>query len=298
MRETIVGDPEGGLPYSKGLMAQTLSASGLPPERAYQLARSIEARLAERAEDTIDEPGLAALAEDVLRGEEGEEAVRRYRDWQRLGRLDRPLVVLIAGTTGVGKSTLATMLAGRLGVTRVIATDAVRQVLRAYFSHEFMPSVHYSAFDAAQAVEPGDEADGDADIVGYTRQASAVNTGVEAIMERACREGTPVVVEGVHVMPGSIDPALRARCVAVEAVVVVEDEELHRAHFHQRGPSRPPERYLDAFDRIRKLQDHLVGRAREEGVAVVDNTNVDRALSQLMRIVLDAAGRALAGDAR
>ena len=38
--------------------------------------------------------------------------------------------------------------------------------------------------------------------------------------------------------------------------------------------------------------------AHEEGVAVVDNTNVDRALAELMRLVLDAAGRAMAGDAR
>lgn len=294
MPETNVGDSEGGLPFSKGLMAQALSASGLAPERAYELARSIEARLP----DHVDEAGLAALAEEVLRDEEGEEAVRRYRDWQRIGRLDRPLVVLIAGTTGVGKSTLATMLASRLGVTRVIATDAIRQVLRAFFSHDFMPSVHYSAFEAGRAVEPGEGAAGDPDLVGYMRQARAVGTGVEAIVDRACREGTPVVVEGVHVVPGSMEQELRARCVAVEAVVVVEDEELHRQHFHMRGPNRPAERYLDAFERIRKLQDHLVERAREERVAVVDNTNVDRALSELMRLVLDAAGRALSGDAR
>jgi 2-phosphoglycerate kinase len=298
MPEPIAADSEGGLPFSKGLMAQALSASGLAPERAYQLARSIEARLAERAGERFDEAGLAALAEQVLRDEEGEEAVRRYRDWQRIGRLDRPLVVLIAGTTGVGKSTLATMLANRLGVTRVIATDAIRQVLRAFFSHDFMPSVHYSAFEAGRAVEPGEGEAGDRDLVGYTRQARAVGTGVEAIVERACREGTPVVVEGVHVVPGSIDPELRARCVAVEAVVVVEDEELHRQHFHMRGPNRPAERYLESFGRIRKLQDHLVERAREESVAVVDNTSVDGALSELMRLVLDAAGRALSGDAR
>ena len=48
MAETIVTHrARGGLPYSKGLMAQSLSATGLTPSRAWALARLIEARLAE-----------------------------------------------------------------------------------------------------------------------------------------------------------------------------------------------------------------------------------------------------------
>ena len=54
--------------------------------------------------------------------------------------------------------------------------------------------------------------------------------------------------------------------MAVEALLVVEDEELHRGHFALRGAARPAERYLARFEEIRALQDHLVGaraRARE-----------------------------------
>src|SRR3954470_13947203 len=102
-----------GLPYSKGLMAQALSATALSQERSFELARLIETRLAERGEAEIDVEALHALAEEVLRAEEGERAVRRSRRWRRLDQLDRPLVVLIGGTTGVGKSTLASMLAAQ-----------------------------------------------------------------------------------------------------------------------------------------------------------------------------------------
>ena len=45
MPETIVVHKGHGLPYSKGLMAQTISATGLAPERAFELARKIEKRL-------------------------------------------------------------------------------------------------------------------------------------------------------------------------------------------------------------------------------------------------------------
>jgi 2-phosphoglycerate kinase len=274
MPETVVVHRGHGLPYSKGLMAQALSASGLAPERAHELARVVEARLAQRRQPTVDVAALRALAEEVLRESEGEQAVRRYRNWHRLDRLDRPLVVMIGGAAGVGKSTVATMLAHRLGITRVIATDVIRQVLRAFFTHEAMPSVHHSAFEVGPA--------------GFQEQADLVGTAVAAIVERAGAERTPLVVEGVHAVPGALPPEVCDECVVVEILLAVADEELHRGHFSLRGAARPAERYLAAFDAIRELQRDLERRARDAGVAVLYNEGADAVLRELMWIVLDA----------
>ena len=276
MPETIVVHRGHGLPYSKGLMAQAISATGLTPQRAFELARLVERRLDERGADTIDVASLRALAEEVLLAEEGEGAVRRYRHWHRLDRLDRPLVVMLGGAAGVGKSTLASMLAHRLGITRVIATDVIRQVLRAFFTNEAMPTVHHSAFEV--------------DLEGFREQAEHVGTGVSAIVERACAEGTPVVIEGVHVVPGALRDDLRSQCVPVEALLVVQDENLHRGHFSLRGADRPAERYHAHFHEIRALQEHLVARARGAGMPVIDNVSVEETLAMLMSLVLDVVG--------
>jgi 2-phosphoglycerate kinase len=275
MAETIVTHrARGGLPYSKGLMMQSLSATGLSPVRAWALARLVEQRLEADGSEAIESSALRTLTEEVLEQEEGREAVERYRDWEKLNQLDRPLVLLLAGTTGVGKSTLATMAAHRMGITRVIATDVIRQVLRASFSRDFMPSVHSSAFEV--------------DMEGYAEQAEAVGTGVTAIVERACDEGTPIVIEGVHVAPGMLSEELGGRCLVVEAVLVVEDEDLHRAHFEARGDRRPAERYIARFDQIRHIQDQLTGKASARKVAVIDNANIDEALGRVMDLVIHA----------
>jgi 2-phosphoglycerate kinase len=295
MPETVVLKGEHGLPYSKGLMAQSLSASGLAPDRAYELARVLEARLGERGDPTIEVNALRELAAGVVREQEGDDAARRFLAWEGLDRLERPLIVMLGGAPGVGKSTLATLLAGRVGISRVIATDAIRNVIRAFFSHDFMPVVHYSSFEAGVTVDPDEIGDGDPDLVGYLRQVASIRTGVVAIAERAIQERTPMIVEGVHVVPGTLAGEAREGCALVEAVVAIEDEEAHRSHFSLRGSGRPAMRYLRRFEQIRKLQGLLVERARARGVPVIDATNLDAAVAEAMDIVRAKVSAELSG---
>lgn len=290
--EIVVVGRDHGLPYSRYLMAQGLSAAGLAPERAYALACLVQRRLEQRARQRIGVAELRELTEEVLRAEEGEPAAGRFRAWQRLEKLDRPLVVALSGTTGVGKSTLATMLAHRLGITRIIATDVVRQVLRAYFPYELMPLVHHSAFEAGRAVGPaGTDRGRDPDLVGFADQAEQVLRGIVGVVERACVEATPVILEGVHLVPGALDEVLCGDCVAVQACLVVPDRETHRGQLALRGPARPADRYLARFEQIRKLQDLLAARAERAGVPVIENTRIDETLGRLVDLVLSAVGR-------
>jgi 2-phosphoglycerate kinase len=91
------------LPYSKGLMAKTLMATGLPPERAYELARLIEGALVRGHEETATSAErLYDVAAEVVAAHEGDEAVRGLRRLQALRELDLPLVLLVGGATGTG----------------------------------------------------------------------------------------------------------------------------------------------------------------------------------------------------
>ena len=158
-----LGDAE--FPYSKGLMARALIAVGVPADRAYNLAQRIELDLAERGERSIDVERLLVLAREVLGDEEGGRAVTRLRRLSDLQALDVPIILLIGGSTGTGKSTVAAEVAHRLGITRVASTDFIRQTMRAFFSPEFMPTIHFSSFEAGQALD--EEVTGDPTVVGF-----------------------------------------------------------------------------------------------------------------------------------
>jgi 2-phosphoglycerate kinase len=287
----IVVRSEFGLPYSKGLMAQSIMATGLAPERSFALATEIERRLNVGSASEIELDELRALAEEVLSHEEGDEVVNRFRRWWRLRRLDQPLIVMIGGVTGVGKSTVATQLAGRLGITRVIATDQLRQVVRAFFSHDFMPAVHHSSFNVAAAL-PTYRDDESGTVAGFLRQAHDLAPGIDALAQRAISEGTPIVLEGVHLLPEIPDPKLRRQAIDVRVLLTARDEQEHRAHFHIRGAETPraSDRYLEAFDRIRVLQDYLIERAEREGIPIIDEPGIEGALGRVTEVVLEAIG--------
>jgi 2-phosphoglycerate kinase len=297
VRERRHGEPlplgDADLPYSKGLMARALIATGVPADRAYQLARRVEVDLAERRESTVDLERLRGLARESLGDEEGERAVTQLQRLAELQSLDVPIIVLIGGSTGTGKSTVAAEVAHRLGITRVASTDFIRQTMRAFFSREFMPTIHYSSFEAGEAVD--EDVTGDPTVVGFVDQCRHVCVGVEAAIHRSLTEGWSMVMEGVHLVPGLL-PAEVEGALIVQVVVEIADADVHRMHFHVRDAStggiRAMDKYLGKLEDIRRIQTYVVARARREEVPVVENANVDRTIDQVIELVMRAAERA------
>jgi 2-phosphoglycerate kinase len=280
---------EHGLPYSRGLMARALMAVGVAPDRAYSLARRVGDDLEARGSDVVELDRLEALAIERLGEVEGREALRQLRRYQQLRELDLPIVILVGGATGTGKSTVATEIAYRLGITRVTSTDFIRQTMRAFFSHEFMPAIHYSSFEAGLAVPEAD----DPLVAGFLEQSRQVLVGARASLDRALQEGWSMVLEGVHLVPGLLPSALEETLVTA-CVLRIDDETAHAQHFFTRdaGTDRPMAKYLDRFREIRRLQDFIVGRAQREGVPVIENDSAERSTRAVAELVLSAAERA------
>jgi len=199
----------------------------------------------------------------------------------------KPVIVLIGGATGTGKSTVATEVAHRLGINRVSSTDVVRQTLRAFFAPEYMPAIHRSSFDAA----PGESL-----VDAFLEQTKEVLVAVEGSVERAVGEGWSMVLEGVHLVPGMLSiPGGEA--IVAQCVLSIMDEEAHAAHFWIRDAAsrglRPVEKYLQRLEDIRRLQDFIVERARETGVPVIENSNVASTVSAVIELVLGTAAEQL-----
>jgi 2-phosphoglycerate kinase len=274
-------------------MAQSFTATGVSPRLAYEVAAHVEGELLENGELSITTQRLRELAAEHLETFVGAEHARRYLRLRDVGRLDRPLVVLVGGTTGVGKSTIATEVAHRLGITRISSTDSIREVMRGIFSEDLMPALHQSAFNAWKGLRVPVPQGANPVIVGFREQTAVVTSGVKSLIARAMTEGYSMVIEGIHLVPGYLDPEEFEGARVVSLVVAVDDEQSHLSHFFirevQTEGTRPLERYRTGFESIRELGHYIEDLAREHEIPVIYSHQLDKTVADVLEHVIAAA---------
>lgn len=291
LQKIIITDEEHHLPYSKGLMAISIMATGLPPDQAYNIATMIQEALRDEGKPLVSMEQVRRTAEKVMEREVDSKYVDIYRKWQALGKLHKPIIILMGGATGVGKSTVATMLSARLGITRQVSTDVIREVMRSLFAPELIPTLYNSSFRASEKLRIPLPPSTDKVIVGFLEQAAMVWVGIRALIERAIVERTNFIVEGAHVVPGIVDPQFFKDAYILQVVLAVDDEQQHRSHFEIREVEtegmRPFSRYLNSFDNIRQIQDYILKLASEQEVPVFQCYNMDQTIGMVLDFIIN-----------
>jgi 2-phosphoglycerate kinase len=288
------------MPFSKGILSQSLLAAAIDPIDAFDFARELERELRTRGVREIDRRDLRRLAYETLQHKLDRAAADRYLAWRKFQDLDRPVILLLGGATGAGKTTLAQEVAHRLGITGVISADSIRQIMRLTLSPELMPLIHKSSFDAHQALGP-DGVGEDPVIEAFRAQASVTAVGVRAMMDRAVAENTSLILDGVSVVPGLIDLEAYADSAYVTFLLVAAlDAKALRSRFGdraERAQARSPHRYLEHMDAILRVQDHLLEMADRHDVPIVDNVSFDRSVLSIIRHLTEALRKRESFDA-
>ncbi len=279
-------------PFSKGILAQSLLAAAIDPDDAFAVARDIETSLHARRVREVSRDELRQIAQEMLGAKLGTRVAQRYRAWREFQEAGKPLILLLGGAAGVGKSALAQSVATRLGITRVYSTDAIRQVMRIMLSRELMPEIHASSYDAYLSLPERRATSPDPVIDGFVAQATAVSVGVRAMIERAIEENTSMIMEGVSILPGLVDPARHAADAHVIFLAVSTLEpDAFRSRFAARATEakqRAKHRYLENLDAILRIQDHILELAEAQDLPIVDNRSFDESVLSILRHVTES----------
>jgi 2-phosphoglycerate kinase len=285
-------------PYSRGQQRTDLLSSGLTPDEAATIVAEVFRKLTDRGGREIRTSELQEMTHQTIAESLDDRKAARYLVWQDFRDSDRPLLVLIGGSVGTGKSTISTELAHRLGIVRTQSTDMLREVMRSLIPEQLIPVLFestYTAWRAMPATEVHEEPT-DAQLTdGFLGQAAPVSLAYEAVVQRAIQERVSLILEGVHVHPAWLEriPEDTDVIVAPLMLAVLSRKEL-RKRITGRGrsaPDRRAERYMSNFDAIWQLQSFLLSEADHAGVPIVFNEDKDSTVQQCMAAILRVLAR-------
>ncbi|MBI4445468.1 MAG: hypothetical protein HY645_06105 [Acidobacteria bacterium] len=285
----VTGEGE-DVPFSKGILSQSLQASGLEPSVSYDIAREIEAVLVRRNQQEIHRDELRRLIYDTIRLNYDLRFAERYLLWRCFKTPDKPLIILFGGATGTGKSSVATEVAHRLGIQKILSTDTVRQIMRMMFSRDLLPAIYSSSYDAWKERRLGEDKSV-AIIEAFQEQSLRVLVGVRAMVERAIEENFSIVMDGVHLVPGLTGlNAFEDKAYIVPLVISTtnQDSYLNRFPERQRGAMRrSARRYMENFEAILKIQAYILEMAKQYSVPVIENENFDDAVLTILTVIAE-----------
>ncbi|MEC8845040.1 MAG: hypothetical protein VXX42_13740, partial [SAR324 cluster bacterium] len=146
--EIRVVQGQSSVPFSKVLLTQSMTAAGLDLNQAFRISQEFEQHLLTEKVHRIEKEDLFQHIKKTIEKQFDTYTSELYELASRLDQLKRPVIIYIGGAPGTGKSMLATSLATRLGINKVISTDSIREIMRLAFSNDLLPTLFHSTTEA------------------------------------------------------------------------------------------------------------------------------------------------------
>ena len=208
-RQIMVQTSTGEVPFSAGILSRSMQACAIDRTKALETAKQVHEFLQKGETTVIDHVALRAIVYERLKEHCSRSAADRFLSWRRFKESGIPLIVLVGGITGTGKSTLTTELAYQLNIVRTQSTDMMREIVRCYLPPTEIPTLSYSSFEAWRGLSEAGQSlpeCSDAEVIrGFLSQYQVVKHGLEATIYRAVKENHDLIIDGVHVLPSKLE---------------------------------------------------------------------------------------------
>ncbi len=204
---------------------------------------------------------------------------------------DGPLVILLGGAPGTGKTTIANLLQEELGLSHHLSTGFIRASVAHLLPEADARLLSHHTYDAYQALEDAvpvdsgnssDPGDNGMLLEGAIRQSMVLKPSIESCISRAVREGIGLVLEGSHFLPGVLEPGILE--ASLLCILDVPDRESLKRRVISPNHSR---RHLTEaqLKRLVQLQDGILALAQVHQQPVIVNDNLPDSIKQIRSLI-------------
>jgi len=279
-------------PFSRQEHRRLLESSGLSYEESTAVTAALFEHMIKRGLTEIHSRHLGFITYRYLRITLGEEKAQRYLVLVNFRKREQPIVLMIGGASGTGKSAIATEIAHHLDIARTQSTDLLREVMRMMIPERLMPVLHKSSYDAWQAL-PQKPVDAETSLIdGYQAQADLLSVPCEAVIRRSLNESASIILEGVHIHDHLVEKIPSSSgAIVVPIMLAVLDPPQLRQRFLGRGQQmdrRRAERYLRNFSSIWRIQAHLLSGADRGQIPIIVNHDRQQVIHDAMTVIVNA----------
>ncbi len=286
------------VPYPLTLLKGRLKLVGVSPQEIEKIVLVVTSKEI-RNDEQHTKDGLMEKVSKILKSLDDEysrkfESLLEYDAARRIDTSLEPIVVVLEGASGTGKSMLALDMIRNIGATRIISTDSVRQILRSIISYDDHPELFCHTYQAHEKRQSGPKLL-DPTVRGYLAQVELIAPVIEQITKRVLIEGAEAVIEGVHVLPGSLSRLSKS----IVEILINPSPETHESMFlskHDAGlksVSSDFNQRREEYKSARLIQDYMLSEAIENGVKVVPLNTYEDAEKTICSTIMEAVQRIL-----
>lgn len=168
-------------------------------------------------------------------------------------------IILLGGAAGVGKSTYSQKLMIKNKIVHKMGTGFVREMAKSFISKKNNKNLYTHSFETKLS-NP---------IKNLYLQSKPLKKMLKKVVERANREGTSMIIEGVNVIPGLINFS----DIDEKIILIVKDKNKHFQMIKKNNTHKLRKIPIDYFENIRNIQSNLVKLAKKFNWKILDTTN-------------------------
>ncbi len=199
------------------------------------------------------------------------------------------IILVIEGASATGKSMLALNLIPTIAATRVVTTDSIRQILRTQSNKADVPELFCHTYQAHKYKQIGLE-NLPPSIRGYFAQVELLTPSIQNTIQRVIKEGVAAVIEGVHIIPGS----LRDLSQSIIEVLVHPDDSTHWGMFMNKAEGsglKTVSANLDSrqleYSATREIQDYFENEAKINDIPIVNLESYEETENKINGIIFE-----------